>query len=116
MLGRRHGPQEIDRHRGDGNRDERASQQPGHDRQLCKFGSGGVYALDRAMTRRLFIAVAASLLLLAPSLVGRQASAAASSFATAVSTLSEREGYFDTDNLISNESSYLQVMPELKRR
>src|SRR5438105_4298623 len=39
-----------------------------------------------------------------------------SPFATAIATLSERGGYFDTDNLISNESSYLQVLPELKRR
>lgn len=37
-------------------------------------------------------------------------------FGHAVETLSEPGGYFDTDNLISNESSYLQVMPELKRR
>jgi hypothetical protein len=38
------------------------------------------------------------------------------SFAQTVASLSERGGYFDTDNLISNESSYLQVVPELKRR
>ena len=42
--------------------------------------------------------------------------AAASPFGAAVTTLSERGGYFDTDNLISNESSYLQVLPELRRR
>jgi hypothetical protein len=40
----------------------------------------------------------------------------ASSFASAVASLSERAGYFDTDNLISNERSYLQVIPELRRR
>ena len=38
------------------------------------------------------------------------------SFATSVATLSERGGYFDTDNLISNERSYLQVVSDLKRR
>ena len=37
-------------------------------------------------------------------------------FAQQVAALSEREGYFDTDNLISNESSYQQVLPELRRR
>ena len=36
-------------------------------------------------------------------------------FATRISTLSESGGYFDTDNLISNERSYLQVLPELRR-
>jgi hypothetical protein len=40
----------------------------------------------------------------------------ASSFAQTIARLSERGGYFDTDNLISNESSYLQVLPELSRR
>src|SRR3954463_6907619 len=38
------------------------------------------------------------------------------SFAQTIASLSERGGYFDTDNLISNESSYLQVMPDLERR
>src|SRR5262245_25948131 len=28
---------------------------------------------------------------------------------------SEPEGYFDTDNFISNETSYLHVIPELQR-
>ena len=37
-------------------------------------------------------------------------------FARRVAALSERGGYFDTDNLVSNESSYLQVIPELKAR
>ena len=39
----------------------------------------------------------------------------ASSFASQIAALSERGGYFDTDNLISNERSYLQVIPELRR-
>ena len=39
-----------------------------------------------------------------------------SSFAAQIAALSERDGYFDTDNLISNESSYQQVLPELRRR
>src|SRR5437762_4503616 len=29
---------------------------------------------------------------------------------------SEPEGYFDTDNFISNETSYLHIIPELQRR
>jgi hypothetical protein len=37
-------------------------------------------------------------------------------FATRVAALSEPGGYFDTDNLISNERSYLEVFPELDRR
>jgi hypothetical protein len=37
-------------------------------------------------------------------------------FAASVANLSERGGYFDTDNLISNERSYLQVVSDLKRR
>lgn len=45
----------------------------------------------------------------------RQASTA-SSFAHTIASLSEPGGYFDTDNLISNESSYLQIVPELEKR
>ena len=36
------------------------------------------------------------------------------SFASLVAGLSEPPGYFDTDNLISNERSYLHVVPELR--
>jgi hypothetical protein len=36
-------------------------------------------------------------------------------FAAQIAALSESDGYFDTDNLISNERSYLQVLPELQR-
>jgi hypothetical protein len=39
-----------------------------------------------------------------------------SPFAAQIASLSEPAGYFDTDNLISNERSYLQVLPELRRR
>jgi hypothetical protein len=38
-----------------------------------------------------------------------------STFASQIAALSERPGYFDTDNLISNERSYLQVLPDLRR-
>jgi hypothetical protein len=37
------------------------------------------------------------------------------SFASQITALSEPGGYFDTDNLISNERSYLQVMADLRR-
>jgi hypothetical protein len=36
-------------------------------------------------------------------------------FAARVAALSEPSGYFDTDNLISNERSYLHVVPVLAR-
>ena len=39
----------------------------------------------------------------------------APTFASHVASLSEPGGYFDTDNLISNERSYLQILPELRR-
>jgi hypothetical protein len=39
-----------------------------------------------------------------------------SPFAAQIASLSEPPGYFDTDNLISNEKSYLQVLQELRRR
>jgi hypothetical protein len=36
-------------------------------------------------------------------------------FAAQVAALSEPGGYFDTDNLISNERSYLHIIPDLER-
>jgi hypothetical protein len=39
----------------------------------------------------------------------------ATTFAARVAALSETPGYFDTDNLISNERSYLHVLPDLDR-
>ena len=38
---------------------------------------------------------------------------AASGFAAQIAALSEADGYFDTDNLISNETPYLQVAEAL---
>ena len=40
----------------------------------------------------------------------------ASGFAGRIEGLSEAGGYFDTDNLISNENSYLDVMPALRQQ
>jgi hypothetical protein len=66
------------------------------------------------MTRRLaavlVLATAAHALPLA-----RATAPASSPFAQQIAALSEPGGFFDTDNLISNESSYLQVIPELRR-
>ncbi|HEX6464105.1 MAG TPA: hypothetical protein VFZ98_06625, partial [Vicinamibacterales bacterium] len=59
---------------------------------------------------------AAATLLIAAALLGASQARTASSFAQTIARLSEPSGYFDTDNLISNESSYLQVIPELTRR
>ncbi|MEO7191893.1 MAG: hypothetical protein ABI051_12630 [Vicinamibacterales bacterium] len=39
---------------------------------------------------------------------------ATATFAERIAALSEPEGYFDTDNLISNEQAYLTVVPTLK--
>lgn len=41
---------------------------------------------------------------------------AGSEFADEIERLSEPQGYFDTDNLVSNERSYLSVVPELVAR
>lgn len=48
--------------------------------------------------------------------VARPVEQPSSAFGRQIAALSERGGYFDTDNLISNESSYLQVLPDLRRR
>jgi hypothetical protein len=45
----------------------------------------------------------------------RATSRAQSSFASRIAALSEPGGYFDTDNLISNEGTYLHVLPDLRR-
>lgn len=59
------------------------------------------------------LAVVALLLSGAKAPAGTQGPA---TFASQVAALSEPGGYFDTDNLISNERSYLDVLPELKKR
>src|SRR2546428_9552655 len=50
----------------------------------------------------------------APAVASRTQSP--SPFAAQIASLSEPAGYFDTDNLISNERSYLQVLQDLRRR
>jgi len=70
------------------------------------------------MTRRLLLAsgLVAVLVALMWGPAGSGARTAQSSFAAEVAALSEPPGYFDTDNLISNERSYLDVVAELKKR
>ncbi len=62
---------------------------------------------------RLLVGVVAMGLVLSVTARGGQVQAPAS-FASRVAQLSERGGFFDTDNLISNERSYLHVVPALR--
>jgi len=57
--------------------------------------------------------VLCALSLLPWALQGLEPAAAKTSFAAQIERLSEAEGTFDTDNLISNERSYLDVIPAL---
>ena len=63
---------------------------------------------------RLLIAIATAA---APSFATAQLprSLSDSAFASLVARFSEQAGYFDTDNLISNEDSYLHPMTTLRR-
>jgi hypothetical protein len=62
--------------------------------------------------RRAIAVAICAVLLAAGSLSPR---ALQSPFASRIAVLSEPGGYFDTDNLVSNERSYLQVLPALQR-
>jgi hypothetical protein len=68
--------------------------------------------LPRPTLRRFPALVALALLLAAPR-TGEIS--AGRGFAAQIEALSEPGGYFDTDNLISNERSYLQVFSEIDR-
>ena len=71
-----------------------------------------------AATRtRLVAGVLASMLALAPPTVApaRAQRATDSSFAALVARLSENAGYFDSDNIISNEESYLEITTQLTK-
>jgi len=63
--------------------------------------------------QRRILGVAALVLLAATAAVSGRGQAS-SSFAASIARLSEPGGYFDTDNLISNEKSYLHVVPALR--
>lgn len=69
------------------------------------------------MKRPLIVAAIVAALLIQPASGAswqRPATAVDQTFAGLVAALSERGGYFNTDNLISNERSYLHVAPELR--
>jgi hypothetical protein len=63
--------------------------------------------LRRDWMRLALVAIAAAMLLQAPLAQTPEG------FGARIAALSEPAGYFDTDNLISNEASYLQVIPAL---
>ena len=70
-------------------------------------------AVYRGARRAVLLSLAAALVLVAPA--APVTSQAPSGFAAQIASLSEPGGYFDTDNLISNERSYLQVIPDLRK-
>ncbi len=72
---------------------------------------GHVHPLARVQRLRALTAIALLLATLRPEGVARPADAG---FAAQIAALSEPEGYFDTDNLISNERSYLHVIGDLE--
>src|SRR5438045_1426667 len=71
--------------------------------------SGRLVVPCRLLLPLLLTVVATSFVSPRPAPAG-QLRTAASGFAAQVAELSEPGGYFDADNLISNERSYLQVM------
>ena len=68
----------------------------------------------RSLTRRTVLALCAAAFL--PWGIPQLEPANPVSFAAEIERLSEPEGLFDTDNLSSNERSYLDVVPELVSR
>jgi hypothetical protein len=71
-------------------------------------------ALPRVTSHRLLFVLAVLGLALAAAR-GTGPTAPAATFAARIAQLSEPGGYFDTDNLISNEQSYLHVIPGLRQ-
>jgi hypothetical protein len=70
---------------------------------------------SRPEARRLLISALTAIVVLGTGGVpARARTESQSTFAATVAALSEPSGYFDTDNLISNERSYLHVAPELR--
>ena len=65
--------------------------------------------------RRWVIALVTAAVFFAGGPSGPGTAQAPGGFAAQVAALSEPGGYFDTDNLISNERSYLQVVPDLEK-
>jgi hypothetical protein len=71
--------------------------------------------LVRIQLRHGFLAVVVAAILATTPIRASQ-TATTTAFAERVAALSETPGYFDTDNLISNEREYLSVLPDLARR
>jgi hypothetical protein len=69
----------------------------------------------RLSVRALLLAAGLLAALVATTAPREPQAPAATSFAGLVDSLSEPGGYFDTDNLISNEGSYQSVLPALRR-
>jgi hypothetical protein len=67
------------------------------------------------MIRRLPVLRIAALFIAISAIGGDARQQKTTGFAAQIEALSEPGGYFDTDNLISNERSYLQVLPDLER-
>jgi hypothetical protein len=79
------------------------------------MGTGPILRILKIGACPHFVAALLGLLVLqAPATAPRPPLTPQSSFATRITSLSETPGYFDTDNLISNERSYLQVIPDLR--
>jgi hypothetical protein len=70
---------------------------------------------ERLQGRLLRLSTASAAIVLAVVALDRGTAQAPTPFASRIASLSEQGGYFDTDNLISNERSYLQVLPDLRR-
>ncbi len=68
-----------------------------------------------AATPRRLLSAASVLMLLFAGVRGIGQTSKPSGFATRIAQLSEPGGSFDTDNLISNEKSYLHVIPALQQ-
>ena len=69
----------------------------------------------RAANRPRLLVILVAVALLSLALHGSSQTAVQSSFASRIERLSEASGDFDTDNLISNERSYLEIVPALKK-
>lgn len=66
-----------------------------------------------AIRRNVWLALLVAIASVSPPQAGRAAQPR-TPFAATVARLSEPPGYFDTDNLVSNERSYLHVVPQLR--
>jgi hypothetical protein len=80
---------------------------------LIKEGAERAMLTPRPVRHGLAVSFAA-LLLLSWTGAAQQVAPAPASFAARIAALSEPGGFFNTDNLISNERSYLHVTPELR--